>query len=99
MALCALIAAALAAPAAAAAGRPATGGAQAPDESQPAATQGMIRASGPRVTIAARAGTMLRKRVRVRGSAPASAAGRTVSIERFDDATQAWQQVADAVVA
>jgi len=93
-ALCAIVVAALAAPAAAA-GSPSNGGAQAPGDSQPATTQGMIRASGSQVTITARAGTMLRKRVRVRGTAPA---GRTVAIQRFDDATGSWQAVAGATV-
>ena len=98
-ALCAIVVAALAVPAAAAAGGPSNGGAQAPDDPQPTTTQGMISASGSQVTITARAGTMLRKRVRVRGSAPASATGRTVAIQRFDDATQSWQAVANATVA
>jgi rare lipoprotein A len=100
-ALCAIVVAALAAPAAAAAGRPSNGGAQAPAprDPQPATAQGMISASGSHVTITARAGTMLRKRVRVRGSAPASAAGHTVAIQRFDDATQSWRAVANATVA
>jgi hypothetical protein len=94
-ALCAFIAAALAAPAVAA-GDPPTGGAQAPP---PPATEGVISASGPQVAITTRAGTMLRKVARFRGSAPASAAGRTIAIERFDDSAQTWKAVAHATVA
>jgi rare lipoprotein A len=94
-ALCAIVVAALAAPVAAAAS-PRNGGAQAPGDEPPATTQGMIRASGAQVTITARAGTMLRKRVRVRGTAPA---GRTVAVQRFDEATRSWQTVAAATVA
>jgi hypothetical protein len=56
----------------------------------------MIRASGSQVTIAARAGTMLRNRVHVRGTA---AAGRTVAVQRFDDATHSWQAVTSTTVA
>jgi rare lipoprotein A len=79
-----------------AAGDPPTGGTQAPP---PPATEGVIAASGPQVAIATRAGTMRDKLARFRGSVPASAAGRTVTIERFDDATQAWTAVATATVA
>jgi rare lipoprotein A len=93
LALCALTAA-VAAPAVAA-GDPPTGGVQAPDQ---AVTQGVITASGPQVTVSTHAGTMRRKLARFRGSAPASAAGRTIAIERFDDAAQAWAAVAHAAV-
>jgi hypothetical protein len=92
LALCALATAALAAPAVAA-GDPGNGGAQAPP---PPATEGVLTASGPQVTISARAGTMQRKLARVRGTA---SAGRTVAVERFDDAAQAWKAVAHATVA
>jgi peptidoglycan lytic transglycosylase len=94
VALCALIAA-LAAPALAA-GDPPTGGTQAPP---PPATESVITASGPQVAITTRAGTMRGKLARFRGSVPASAAGRTVTIERFDDTAQAWTAVATATVA
>jgi rare lipoprotein A len=94
LALCALTTAVLAAPAVAA-GDPPTGGTQAPDEP---ATQGVITASGPQVTVSTRAGTMRRKLARFRGSAPASAAGRTIAIERFDDAAQAWTALARATI-
>jgi rare lipoprotein A len=94
-ALCALLVVALAAPAIAA-GDPPTGGAQAPP---PPATEGVIGAAGPQVAIATRAGTMLRKLARFRGSAPASAAGRMIAIERFDESTQTWEAVAYATVA
>jgi rare lipoprotein A len=92
MALCAFIAAALAAPAVAA-GDPPTGGVQAPTAP---ATQGVISASGPQVAIATRAGTMLRKLARVHGTAPA---GRAIAVQRFDEDAQAWTAVAHATVA
>jgi peptidoglycan lytic transglycosylase len=93
-ALCALTAA-LAVPAIAA-GDPPTGGTQAPP---PPATEGVISASGPQVAIATRAGTMRGKLARFRGSVPAGAAGRTLTIERFDDAAQTWTAVATTTVA
>jgi rare lipoprotein A (peptidoglycan hydrolase) len=87
------LAAALAAPAVAAAGdNPPNGGVMAPP---PPATQGAITATGPQVTITARAGTMRGKLARVHGTAPA---GRTVAIERFDDGAQAWRTLATAAV-
>jgi rare lipoprotein A (peptidoglycan hydrolase) len=89
-----LAAAAVAAPAAAA-DEPATGGAEAPPAP---ATEGRITAQGAEVTLSVRAGTMLRRIARFRGSAPASHAGRTVAIERFDDATQEWVAVASATI-
>jgi hypothetical protein len=93
-ALCALAVAALAAPAVAVAGdTPPNGGVQAPP---PPATQGVISAQGPQVAISARAGTMLRKLARARGTAPA---GRTIAIERFDDDAQAWKALAHTTVA
>jgi rare lipoprotein A len=88
--LCAA-AAALAAPAAAAGDPPSSGGVQAPP---PPATQRTVSVQGPQVTLTARAGTMLRKVARFRGSAPA---GGTVAIERFDAETQAWTPVTTAV--
>jgi rare lipoprotein A len=93
--LCAA-AAAFAAPAAANGDPPSTGGTQAPP---PPATESTISASGPQVTVTTRAGTMLRKLARFRGIAPADQAGRTVTIERFDDATQTWQAVASTTIA
>jgi rare lipoprotein A len=92
--LCAAMAA-FAAPATAA-GDPPTGGAEAPP---PPTTEGVVSAQGPQVSVITRAGTMLRRYARFRGSAPASEAGRTVTIERFDDATQVWSAVATATVA
>jgi rare lipoprotein A len=88
--------AALAAPTAAVGDPPSSGGAEAPPAP---ATEGVITAQGAQVAIATRAGTMVRKLARFRGSVPASAAGRTVSIERFDDAARAWAVVATATVA
>jgi rare lipoprotein A len=93
--LCAAVAA-FAAPAASAQDPPSTGGAQAPP---PPATQGVVTAQSPQVTVATRAGPMLRRYARFRGTTAADQAGRTVTIERFDDATQAWAGVATATVA
>jgi rare lipoprotein A len=93
--LCAA-AAALAAPAAAAGDPPTTGGTQAPP---PPATESVLSAQGPQVTVTTRAGTMLRRYARFRGNAPADQAGRTVAIERFDETTQAWSAVATTTVA
>ena len=92
--LCAA-AAAFAAPAASA-DPPSTGGSQAPP---PPATESVLSAQGPQVTVTTRAGTMLRRYARFRGNAPADQAGRTVAIERFDEATQAWGAVATATIA
>ncbi|HKR23616.1 MAG TPA: hypothetical protein VJS15_00005, partial [Allosphingosinicella sp.] len=93
--LCAA-AAAFAAPAAAAGDPPTTGGTEAPP---PPATQRIVSAQGPQVTVATRAGTMLRRNARFSGTAPTDQAGRTVAIERFDDEAQAWGAVADATIA
>jgi hypothetical protein len=94
--LCVFALAVLAAAPGVAAGDPPTGGVAAPP---PPATEGMISASGPQVAIATRAGTMRGKLARFRGSVPAQASGRTVTIERFDAATQAWTAVATTTVA
>lgn len=94
--LCAA-AAAFAAPAAASAGDPpSTGGSEAPP---PPATESVVTAQGPQVTVVTRAGTMLRRDARFRGNAPADQAGRSVTIERFDETTQVWGAVATATVA
>jgi peptidoglycan lytic transglycosylase len=93
--LCATVAA-FAAPAAAAGDPPSAGGTQAPP---PPATQSVVTAAGPQVTVVTRAGTMLGRYARFRGSAGAGQAGRTVTIERFDDVTQAWAAVATATIA
>ena len=93
--LCAAVAA-FAAPAAAAGDPPSTGGTQAPP---PPATEGVVTAESPQVTVATRAGTMLRRLARFSGTATPDQAGRTVTIERFDDATQAWGAVATATIA
>jgi rare lipoprotein A len=96
LALCAFAIAALAAPASNAADDPpSTGGAQAPPPPQ---TEGVISAAGPQIAISTRAGAMLRKLARFRGSVSAGAAGRTVTIERFDDATQSWTAIASTTV-
>ena len=95
LALCAFAIAALAAPVAMADDDPSTGGAQAPP---PAQTESVISAQGPQIAISTSAGAMLRKLARFRGSVSADAAGRTVTIERFDDATQVWSAVASTTV-
>jgi hypothetical protein len=96
LALCALAIAVLAAPAAMAGDDPSTGGAQAPPPPQ---TEGVISAQGPQIEVATRAGAMLRKLARFRGSVAAAAAGRTITIERFDDAAQVWTAIASTTVA
>jgi rare lipoprotein A len=93
--LCAAVAA-LAAPAAAVGDPPSTGGSQAPP---PPATQSVVTAAGPQVTVVTRAGTLLRRYARFRGTAAVGQAGRPVTIERFDDATKTWAAVAAATVA
>lgn len=93
--LCALAAAALAGPVATAgADDPPTGGAQAPELAVAART---VKVDGP-VAVRARAGTVLRRVARFRGSVAPAQAGRTVAIERFDEETQAWTDVATATV-
>ena len=87
--LCAA-AAALAGPAVAAGDPPSTGGVEAPP---PPATQRTLSVVGPQVSLTARAGTMLRKAARFRGSAPA---GGTVAIERLDPESQTWAAVTTA---
>jgi hypothetical protein len=95
-ALCAFAIAALAAPVSSAADDgPSTGGTQAPPAPQ---TQGVISAAGPQIAVSTRAGAMLRKLARFRGTASPAAAGRTVTIERFDDETQAWAAGASTTV-
>ena len=94
LALCAIAIAALAVPTVAA-GDPGTGGAQAPPPPQ---TEGVITASSPQIAMSTRAGTMVRKLARFRGTAP-GAAGQTVAIERFDAATQQWSTIATTKVA
>jgi rare lipoprotein A len=85
-------AAAFAAPATAA-GDPPTGGAEAPP---PPTTDSVLSAQGAQVSLTARAGTMLRKVAHFRGIAPP---GGTVTVERFDDATQTWIAVTSATAA
>jgi rare lipoprotein A (peptidoglycan hydrolase) len=96
LALCAFAIAALTAPVAIAADDgPSTGGTQAPPPPQ---TEGVISAQGPQIAVSTRAGAMLRKLARFRGTVATAAAGRTVTIERFDDAAQAWTAVATTTV-
>ena len=93
--LCAA-AAAFAAPAAAVGDPPSSGGVEAPP---PPATDRTVSAQGAQVAVTARAGTMLRKVARFRGTAPVSEAGRTVAIERFDRDGETWEAVATTTVA
>jgi rare lipoprotein A len=96
LALCALMSALMAAPAAMAGDDPpSTGGAQAPPPPQ---TEGIITATGPQIAVSTRAGAMVRKLARFRGTVPAAAAGRTLTIERYDAATAAWTAVASTTV-
>ncbi|HWM08025.1 MAG TPA: septal ring lytic transglycosylase RlpA family protein [Solirubrobacteraceae bacterium] len=90
--LCAA-AAAFAAPAAAAGDPPSSGGAEAPP---PPATDRTVTAQGAQLSVTTRAGTMLRKLARFRGTAEP---GRTVAIERLDSTTGAWDVVATTAVA
>jgi len=93
--LCAA-AAAFAAPAAAAGDPPSTGGSEAPPAPT---TASVVTAESPQVTVATRAGTMLRRHARFRGTAAPDQAGRTVTIERFDETSQTWGDVATATIA
>jgi rare lipoprotein A len=91
--LCALAAAAvLAAPAGAQTDPPKSGGTEAPPRGS---TGGVVFAEG-QVAFTARAGTLLHRVARFRGTAPP---GNTVTVERFDDPTQAWVAIATAAVA
>jgi rare lipoprotein A len=92
--LCAL--ALTAAPAAASADPPSSGGAEAPPRGSTGGTT--VTAEG-HVAITARSGTMLRRVARFRGTVPSAEAGRTITIERFDEAAQAWTAIATATVA
>jgi hypothetical protein len=90
-------------PAVAAAQDPQTGGAQAPEpvtaKSAPAAAgSGTVTAQGA-VAVTARADTMYGRVARFRGSVGRGAAGQEVAIERHDDATAAWTEVATATAA
>jgi rare lipoprotein A len=75
---------------------PSSGGTEAPP---PPATESVVTAQGPQVSVSTRAGTMRRALARFRGSVPVSEAGKTVAIERFDEAVQTWTAVATATVA
>ena len=92
--LCAA-AAAFATPAAALGDPPSTGGTQAPP---PPATESVVTAQSPQVTVTTRAGTMLRRYARFRGTAAPDQAGRTVTIERLDEVAQTWGAVATATI-
>jgi rare lipoprotein A len=72
-----------------------SGGAAAPPEVQ---TGGVLSAEGL-VALSARSGSMLGRTARFRGSVPAAEAGQTISVERFDEPTQAWVPVATTAVA
>jgi hypothetical protein len=51
-----------------------------------------------RITVSARSDAVLGKVVRFRGHVPSGDAGRTISIERFDDRTTAWVAEAATIV-
>jgi hypothetical protein len=85
---------ALFAPAALAGDGP-TGGAEVPDA--PPATR-TVSADGP-VALRARAGTMLRRVARFRGTVPPVEAGAAVTIERLDAAAGAWSAIATTTAA
>jgi rare lipoprotein A len=72
-----------------------SGGTEAPPEVQ---TGGVLSAEGL-VAISARSGSMLGRTARFRGSVPATEAGQTITVERFDDLTQAWSPLATTTVA
>jgi rare lipoprotein A len=77
----------------AAADPPSSGGVAAP-----APSTGVVSAPGA-VAVSTSAGTLLRRVTRFRGSVAPAAAGRTLTIERFDELAQAWLPLATAVVA
>jgi rare lipoprotein A len=72
-----------------------SGGIEAPPEVQ---TGGVLSAEGL-VALSARSGSMLGRTARFRGSVPATEAGQTITVERFDDLTQAWSPLATTTVA
>jgi rare lipoprotein A len=90
----ALAAAAILVPAAPAAAQT-SGGAEAPPK---VPTGGVVSAEGL-VALNARSGSMLGRTARFSGSVPASEAGQTITVERFDDLTQVWVPLATTTVA
>ena len=52
-----------------------------------------------RITVSAKSNAVLGRTVRFRGHVPTSDAGRTITIERFDDKAASWTAEAAAVVA
>ena len=94
LALITLFLLALAAPAAAQThgGAEAGGGAVAPTGGQVATV------TDGRITVSAKSDAVLGKVVRFRGHVPTSDAGRTITIERFDDRAGEWVAEAAAVV-
>jgi rare lipoprotein A (peptidoglycan hydrolase) len=56
----------------------------------PPAQSQVVQVNDGHFAVSARAGTMLRRTARFRGTAPAGAAGRELAVQRFDVATQAW---------
>ena len=88
LAVLALLAAAAPAPAA----TPPTGGTEAPERPRVStATDGIFTVSVP-------SDVLLRRTAGFRGSVPAAAAGRTVTLERFDEATGIWLPVSATTV-
>jgi rare lipoprotein A len=72
-----------------------SGGVEAPPE---VATGGVLSAEGL-VAFTTRSGTMVGRTARFRGAVPATEAGQTITVERFDDATETWVPLATATVA
>jgi rare lipoprotein A len=72
-----------------------SGGAEAPPE---VTTGGVLSAEGL-IALTARSGSMLGRTARFRGSVPATEAGQTITVERFDELTQAWTPLASTIVA
>jgi hypothetical protein len=86
--------------AAAAALAPATAHAQSPTGGVEAAPQPeFASASSGQVSVSTRAGALLARVARFRGSIPRSDAGRIVTIDRLDDLTNTWTPVAHATAA
>ena len=86
----------LALPAAAAASPP-TGGAEAPDGGDNRSKVAVASEGG--FTLAVREDALLGRRATFRGDVGEREAGRTVTVERYDDATATWAPAATATVA
>jgi rare lipoprotein A len=58
--------------------------------SPPPVQSQLVQVDDGRFAVSARAGTMLRRTARFRGTAPAGAAGHELAVQRFDEKTQTW---------